>query len=292
MVLVVGSTGILGSEVVRKARHFGSAVRALARPTASPERLAALRAAGAEIVWGDLKDPASLAQACSGVNAVISTASSTLSRQAGDDIETVDRVGQIALVNAAKSAGVSHFTFFGLGTRYRDSPLVAAKLAFEQAVRASGMQWTSLEGAPFMEVWLSPALGFDYPNKKVAIFGTGDSPISWVSYVDVAEAAAKAPYLLEASNRTFEACGPEALTYHQVIANFENKLGAKFETQQVPASALSAQAGQAEDPLQKSFAALQLDCATGIAMDPKPFATTFALKLTSVDDYIQRVTGT
>jgi nucleoside-diphosphate-sugar epimerase len=69
-----------------------------------------------------------------GVEAVISTASSTLSRQEGDSIESVDRLGQIALVQAAKAAGVQHFTFFGLMKQYGHSPLIDAKLALREAV--------------------------------------------------------------------------------------------------------------------------------------------------------------
>lgn len=66
---------------------------------------------GAELVEGDLKDAASLARACAGVEAVISTASSTLSRQAGDSIASVDEQGQLALVDAARTAGATRFVF-------------------------------------------------------------------------------------------------------------------------------------------------------------------------------------
>ena len=289
MMLVVGSTGLLGSEIVRRARTSGLPVRAFARPTASPERLDALRASGAEIVWGDLKDPASLSRACEGVAAVVSTASSTFSRQTGDDIESVDRMGQVALVGAARSAGVAHFTFFGLGPRCGDSPLIAAKQSFEQAVRASGMSWTSLEGSFFMEVWLSPALGFDYTRKKAVYFGTGNGPNWWVSYRDIAEAAMNAHRTLEAHNVAFDACGPEPLTQRQVVARFEAELEAKFETQQVPEEVLTSQIDSAGDPLQRTFAALQLACSRGIPMNPKPFVRTFNLKLTGVNEYICQV---
>jgi uncharacterized protein YbjT (DUF2867 family) len=292
MILVVGSTGLLGSEIVTKARSSGLPVRALARPTASPQRLEQLATARAEVVWGDLKDPSSLARACQGVSAVISTASSTLSHQPGDDIGSVDRDGQIALVEAARSAGVRHFTFFGLGLRYGDSPLIASKQAFEQSVRSSGMQWTSLEGSYFMEVWLSPSLGFDYGNKKAVYFGSGNGKNWWVSYRDLAEPAVNAHRTPAAWEKTFDACGPEALTQREVVARFEAASGGKFETQEIPESELAAQAENAEHPLQKTFAALQLACARGVPMDPEPFARTFGLTLTTMDNYIRNVTGT
>src|SRR2546427_1759556 len=43
-----------------------------------------------------------LFRSCRGARAVISTASSTFSRQDGDSIESVDRQGQLSLVDAAQ----------------------------------------------------------------------------------------------------------------------------------------------------------------------------------------------
>ena len=76
MILVAGATGLLGAEICLRLPGRGLQVRALARPTANPARLEQLRAAGVELVWGDLKDPASLRDACRGADAVISTATS------------------------------------------------------------------------------------------------------------------------------------------------------------------------------------------------------------------------
>src|ERR1700742_2372466 len=98
MILVVGSTGLLGAEICRRLAAEGKQGRALVRTTSAAEKIEALRGMGAELCVGDLKDPASLAVACKGVDAVVSTASSTFSRAAGDSIETVDEVGQLSLV--------------------------------------------------------------------------------------------------------------------------------------------------------------------------------------------------
>ena len=191
--LVVGATGLVGLEVCRRLRESDVPVRALIRPTADAQKRAELERLGVELVEGDLKDPASLARACAGVQSVISTASSTLTRQAGDSIETVDRRGQLALVDAARAAGVEHFVFVS----FRDNPairypLTEAKRAVEQAIKASGMAYTILQASYFMEVWLTPALGFDAANGKVRLYGDGSRPISWISFRDVARAAAAA----------------------------------------------------------------------------------------------------
>ena len=69
MILVVGATGLLGEEICQRLRARGLAVRALARQTANPARLGALRGAGVNLCWGDLKDTSSLREACFGAEA-------------------------------------------------------------------------------------------------------------------------------------------------------------------------------------------------------------------------------
>jgi NADH dehydrogenase len=53
MILVVGATGLLGSEICRRLRARGRPVRALVRPGST--KAAALRAIGVETVEGDLR---------------------------------------------------------------------------------------------------------------------------------------------------------------------------------------------------------------------------------------------
>ena len=69
--LVVGATGLVGSETCRWLREEGHQLRCLVRQTADPAKRSALESLGAELAPGDLKDPASLAHACAGVQAVI-----------------------------------------------------------------------------------------------------------------------------------------------------------------------------------------------------------------------------
>ena len=61
-----------------------------------------LRQAGAQVVYGDMKDPPSLAAACQGIETVITTANSVL-RGGEDNIESVDHQGNLSLIAAAKN---------------------------------------------------------------------------------------------------------------------------------------------------------------------------------------------
>jgi uncharacterized protein YbjT (DUF2867 family) len=267
-------------------------VRALVRRTADPARLEQLRAAGVELAWGDLKDPASLRDACRGADAVISTASSTLSRQSGDSIETVDHIGQLALIDAARAAAVQHFTFVSIPRRpVRESPLTRAKAAAERALIESGIPYTILAANFFMEVWLSPALGFDYVNRRAVIFGEGRAVISWISSHDVAEFAVRSYRTPGAFNQTLLAGGPDDLSPLDVVAHFEEATGATFERQFVPEEGLLAQLETAADPLAETFAKLQLEYVHGCLTNTTETTRLMRVELTSVRQYAHTVAG-
>ena len=88
MILVVGATGLLGSEICGQLLARGKRVRALARPTTDPTKTERLRTFGAEVVPGDLRDADSLRAACRGVSTIITTASAlSLAYQPGGPIE-------------------------------------------------------------------------------------------------------------------------------------------------------------------------------------------------------------
>src|SRR5256885_5246924 len=154
MILVVGATGLLGGEICRLLAQGGTPVRALVRGTADLDRVAHLKGLGADLVRGDLKDRRSLDAACRGANAVISTASSTRSRQEGDSIESVDRQGQLSLVDAAAAAGGKHVVLISFPSGQADFPLPCAKPPVEGPLRESGMGYTILHATSFTQSWV------------------------------------------------------------------------------------------------------------------------------------------
>lgn len=286
MVLVAGATGYVGSEVCRLLKEQGVPVRALVRPSSSPERVTALRAQSIELALGDLRDPKSLERACAGVNAVISTASATSASKPGDTVINVDGDGQVSLVDAARKTGAGPFVFVSFsGNIEIDSPIRSSKRAVEQHIRDSGMDYTILRPTAFMEAWLSPALGFDVPNGKVTIYGDGEQPISYISLADVARFCVAALSNPDARNATLELGGPEALTPHETVRIAERVSGRTLDVQHVPLVTLRAQYEGTEDPLQKSFASLMYSLAEGNAIDMSATLQSFPMKLRSVEQH-------
>jgi uncharacterized protein YbjT (DUF2867 family) len=292
MILVAGATGFLGREICRRLAEQGEPIRCLVRASSDPEVVGQLRAMGAEIVLGDLKEHRSLDAACAGVGAVVSTATVTRSRQQGDSIEASDQQGQLNLVEAARTAGVSRFVYISYsGQIDSDDPLTRAKRAVEHAVRQSGMSYTILRPSYFMEAWLGPNLGFDYENAKATIYGSGTKAVSWISLGDVAEFAVRSLVDAAAGNATLELGGPEALSPREVVQIFEEESGRTFEVQLVSEEMLRAQQAQATDSLQQTFAALMLNYAAGDPIPMEETLRTFPVRLRSVREYARAAVG-
>jgi len=290
MNLIVGATGILGSEICRLLAENRQPQRALVRRTSNPDKVAQLKALEAEVIIGDLKDRRSLDAACRGVTAVISTASSTLSRQEGDSIESVDREGQVNLVEAASAASVKHFVLISFPNVDIDFPLQRAKRAVEDRLQRSGMSYTILQPTFFTEVWLSPALGFDPKNTKAQIYGSGSHKISWISFHDVAKFAVAALDPRLAPNAIIKLGGPEALSPLEAVQLAEQVVGKPIEVQHVPEEALRAQHSGATDSLQQSFAGLMLYYAGGDVIEMAETLRRFPIQpLKSVRAHFQSI---
>ena len=106
-ILITGATGKVGSRLAIRLMQRGHAVRALVR---DPARAGFLQDAGAVPVRGDLLEPATLADAVRGVDAVVHCAA--FFRGATDEqAHATNDIGTRTLAEAARDAGVSRFVF-------------------------------------------------------------------------------------------------------------------------------------------------------------------------------------
>jgi NADH dehydrogenase len=155
-VMVVGATGFLGTEICRQLTSANKKVKALVRGTSDLARVKALENMGIEIVTGDIKDVSALGNAFAGVGAVISTASSTRSRNEDDLIETVDRQGQLNVVEAAETNSVEHIIYISFLESPETFPLQDAKREVEKRIQKSKMKYTILR-PPFLWSMVKPS---------------------------------------------------------------------------------------------------------------------------------------
>lgn len=295
MILVAGATGMLGKEVCRLLAARGKPVRGLVRGTSDPGTVRQLEDMGIEIVTGNVCDRSSLDAACEGTTALISTVSAMPRSYdpADNNLQQVDRDGLTNLIHAARDAAVHHIVYTSFsGNLDLDFPLRNAKRRIEQRLKDSGLTFTILRPSFFMETWLSPAVGFDYPNAKAQVFGSGENPLSWISLYDVAQFAVESLENPAARDVTLELGGPEALNPLEVTEIFEKTSGRSFEVEHVPVQVLEEQQRTAQDPMAQSFAGLMRCYAQGDSIDMRPLRQAFPIELTSVEAYAERVLGT
>jgi NADH dehydrogenase len=289
MNLVVGATGLVGTEVCRRLRERGLPVRALVRPGSARETTVA--GLGAEIAHGDVKDAASLEAACRDVATVVSTATSTRSRRGGHSLESVDRTGQLVLLDAARRAGVRRFVYVSLSPNLpANNPLVRYKHEVEAAVRSSGLAWTVLQPSCFMEIWFGPAIGWDVAGGKARVFGPGTAPVSFISALDVAEFARLAATRPELQGRALPLGGPAPVSPLAAVGIFEEATGRRFKVQRVPVPVIKTMSLLLRpfDPITSSLMSLGAAVAKGDAIDMTPVQREFPMKLVSVRDYARR----
>ncbi|HEX6644770.1 MAG TPA: SDR family oxidoreductase [Gemmatimonadales bacterium] len=236
MELVAGATGSLGGKIVRELLRNGGTVRALAR---DPGTAAGLASAGAEVVGGNLRDPASLEAACRGVDTVISTASAT--RRSDDTPENVDHLGTRNLVDAARRAGVRRFVYVSTLGADPASPVPAfqAKGNAEAHLRASGLDWIILQPDAFMDVWFGMLIELPVAmGNPVSLIGESNGRHSFIAEADVARFAAAAARDAGTVNTTLALGGPAAVTFADAVKAYEAALGRSIPVERLPVGAM------------------------------------------------------
>jgi uncharacterized protein YbjT (DUF2867 family) len=291
-VMVVGATGVLGMEVCRQLAAAGKKVKGLFRTSSQKEKVNSLRELSVETVTGDMEDPQSLYQAFQNVDAIISTATSTISYGEGDSVETVDLFGQLNVAEAASAAGVQHMVFISFPPYpplTPEFPLQSAKRAVENRLKSKNFTYTILQPTYFMEIWLGPALGFDFAHAKAVIYGEGKNKISWISIKDVASFAVASTDNPAAQNAVIQLGGPDDLSVLDAVGIFEQETGQRFELQNVPDEALRAQMVTAPDLLSKTFSGLMIGLNEVGRIHMKETLRNFPIQLTSVREYARQM---
>lgn len=229
-ILVTGSTGKIGSQVVQRLADRGAKVRAFARDAAKLKL-----PAGVEPVQGDMMDVASVRRALNGsdtlflINAVVPD-------------ETTQA---LLMLDLAREAGLQRIVYFSVfnSTVFDDVPHFAGKHLVERVIDARAIPATVLRPAYFMQndLMLRDALKAGVYPQPVGSVG-----VAMVDMRDIADAAAAELLRREQSphplpRTTIELVGPDTLTGAEVAAIWASVLGrevryggddlAAFETQ-------------------------------------------------------------
>jgi NADH dehydrogenase len=237
-VLVTGGTGFVGPKVVHALRAKGHEVRALVR---QPARATQLAAWGAELVAGDVTDPASLRAAADGCTHVVHLVA--ILKGSPSEFHRVMTQGTKDLIAASKDAGVERFVLMSaLGTseQTKDTvPYFASKWAMEQETVRSGLEYTIFRPS-FVFGRDGGALPLFVKQVRyspvVTVIGSGLQRIQPIWVEDVAEYFARGVDHPQAANRSFEVGGPDIVTWNELYLKIAKVLGKRRKLLHIPAS--------------------------------------------------------
>lgn len=230
LILVTGATGQQGGATARELLAAGHRVRAMTRrPDGEAGR--ALAALGAEVVQGDLDDPASLDRALSGAWGVFAVQNTW---EAGVEQEEVQG-NRIAA--AAHEARIQHFVYASVGSAHRRTgvPHFDNKARVEETVRSLGFpSYAILRPVFFMDNFLSPSFKQAIDQGVLAVSMSPTVPLQMIAVTDIGR------YGREAFERHAELNGAaldiagDALTMPEVAAVISRAAGRTVTHLQVP----------------------------------------------------------
>ncbi|MER8692875.1 NmrA/HSCARG family protein [Mesorhizobium opportunistum] len=214
-ILVTGSTGTIGSQVLAHLQGRNVEVRALTR---SPET--AQFPSGVKAVRGDLADPDSLRSALEGVSTLF-----LLAPNVADEL--TQAMLALTVAREAGVKGIVYLSVFG-GEPYADVPHFAGKYTVERMIEALDLPATILRPAYFIQN--------DLRQKdvllKAGVYGSpiGAKGISMVDIRDIGEAAAielvrREQAATPLGRETYALVGPDSLTGEGIAAIWSEALG-------------------------------------------------------------------
>jgi NADH dehydrogenase len=283
----------VGPKIVHALRVRDYPVRALVR---NPARAGQLASWGAELVTGDVTDPASVRAAMRDCTHVVHLVAIIKGRP--QDFHRVMTQGLQHVVAAAKEEriGGRFVLMSALGTREttKDTvPYFRAKWQMEQDVKGSGLEYVIFRPSfvfgrdggvlpTFVrQVKLSPV---------VTVIGPGLQKSQPVWVEDVAEHFAKSIELPAAANRTFELGGPDQVTWNELYLRIAKVLGKRRRLVHVPWSVARTGAALTERlpgaPLTTDQVAM-LQAGDNVVASTDA-VDTFQLPLVALDEQIRR----
>jgi len=229
-VLVVGGTGTLGRQIVRRALDEGHEVRCMVR---SPRKASFLTEWGCELTRGDLLEPGSLDYALEGQQALIDAATARAT-DAGSAY-TIDWDGKQNLFAAARRAQVNRVVFVSLlaAAQHPSVPLMDIKACTEQWLAASDLDYTILQGVAFMQGLISQFAIPVLESQTVWVSGS-PTPLAYMNTQDMARFAVAALSRAETVRRSFPVVGPRAWTTGEITQLCERFTGKDARVVRVP----------------------------------------------------------
>lgn len=199
----------------------------------TPERLAELAEAGAQVRRADFDDPSTLPAAMAGGERMLLISTARVG----------SRVGQHAnAAKAAAAAGVRQIVYTSLINADRpDNPAIVKNdhLATEQAIAATGVEHTFLRDSQYSEA-IALAMAIPALQAGVKPDNCGEGRVGFVSRGDCVAAAVGVLTQDGHGNQAYPLTGPETISIPEALAMVGELAGKRIEVQQVDDEAMFA----------------------------------------------------
>jgi len=200
VILVTGSTGLIGTEVLRRLSQAGVPARALTRDLQKARQMP-----GITWVAGDLGKPETLPALFDGAKTLF-----LLTHYLEDMVEL-----QHNAIAAARAAGVTHVVKVSAfaTSDHSKAPIGRWHYQVEKELEESGLAWTMLRPHHFMQNLLAQA---EYVITQGVIYSaSGDGKIPYVDGRDVGAVAAVTLTTPGHAGKKYVLTGSEAISYRQ-----------------------------------------------------------------------------
>lgn len=243
-IVISGATGFVGNTIARHLLEAGHQVRALSRSTGHAMTVFAKSETGRRgladgsltFVKADVTQPQTLREAIAAVDIIVQAAQFTGApvedAKRGLTYMNVDRDGTLNLLEAVASSGAApRFLYVSGITVSPVSPYTwdKAKWQAEEAIRASGLEWTIVRSAPMYgkdDISFNRLIAYSDHLPFVPIFGDGQPLLTPLFVEDMGRFFA---LLVGAPERcrqtTFGLGGPDTVTIDQFLQMILRAMG-------------------------------------------------------------------
>ena len=241
-ILIIGSTGTLGLQIVREFLNHGVKVSCLVR---NFKKANFLQEWGADLRYGDLKLPETIPNNLKGIKIIIDC-STFRTEDDSNVLEEIDLIGKLALIKSAQIADIKHFFFFSIkqNEKYQNVPLLKLKTKIQHSLKLSNLNYTIFQIDGFFQGLITQ---YAIPTLEEQTISVLEKPrvYSYINTQDISKIFIKlflSDYDLKngpiKKNRIIEINGPKIYNSKTILELTQEFTGQKLKIENISSSFL------------------------------------------------------